>query len=120
MGLLGTGTQSRNLAGSGHCAGHKEWSCKWEKPFHGILGHCQQQPLSVGAWLTLQPHWGSGSATLGCATMCLGIARASTGRGGHSSGMAEEAAWPQQAQKEWEEEGLHMGEDAETTPGALV
>lgn len=52
--------------------------------------------------------------------MSLGIARASTGTGGHSSGMAEEAAWPQQAQKEWEEEGLHMGEDAEATPGALV
>lgn len=33
--------------------------------------------------------------------------------------MAEKAAWPQQAQKE-EEEGLHMGEDAETTPGALA
>lgn len=96
MGLLGTGTQSRNLAGSGH----KEWSCQQEKRFHdllhsaqleagcprqagskgcqaqtishhapawvlgaawqqgeplcspGILGHCQQQPLSVGAWLT--------------------------------------------------------------------
>lgn len=60
----------------------------------------------------LQPHGGSGSATSGCA-------RASTGRGGHSSGMAEEAAWPQQAQKEREEEGLHMGEDAETTPGAF-
>lgn len=42
------------------------------------------------------------------------------GRGGHSSGMAEKAARPQQAQKEQEEEGLHMGEDKETTPGALA
>lgn len=68
----------------------------------------------------LQPHWGSDSATPGCGTTSLGIARASTRRGGHSSGMAEEAAWPQQAQKEWEGEGLHMGEDAEAIPGALA
>lgn len=34
--------------------------------------------------------------------------------------MAEKAAQPQQAQKEREEEELHMGEDAEITPGALT
>lgn len=37
MGLLGTGTQSRNLAGSGH----KEWSCQWEKCFHDLLDSAQ-------------------------------------------------------------------------------
>lgn len=52
--------------------------------------------------------------------MSLGTARASAARGGHSSGMAEKAAWPQQAQKEGKEEGLQMGEDEETTPGALA
>lgn len=52
--------------------------------------------------------------------MSLGTARASAARGGHSSGVAEKAAWPQQARKEGKEEGLQMGEGAETTPGALA
>lgn len=83
----------------------------------GILGHCQQWPLSGGAWLTPAGKWH-------CQVwMCHhepGNCRASAGRGGHSSGGAEKAARPWQAQKEWEEEGLQMGEDAETTPGALA
>lgn len=37
MGLLGTGTQSRNLAGSGH----QEWSCQQEKRFHDLLHSAQ-------------------------------------------------------------------------------
>lgn len=97
MGLLETGAQSRNLAGSGSSlcvSGHKEWSCQWEKCFHdpgrqganaaepkpsptmpqpgfwgtareqgeplcspGILGHCQQRPLSIGASLTPAGKW---------------------------------------------------------------
>lgn len=46
MGLLGT--QSRNLAGSGRCAGHKEWSCQKEKPFHGLLYPAQLKLSAPG------------------------------------------------------------------------
>lgn len=49
-----------------------------------------------------------------------GNCQGSAGRGGHSSGVAEKAAQPQQARKEGKEERLQMGEDAETTPGALA
>lgn len=162
MGLLGT--QSRNLAGSGHCAGHKEWSCQRDKPFHD-LPHPAQLKLSgpgrQGANTArpkaspTMPSWGLGAAGRAtplpwhpgalpaAAPLCGGLSDAAAPMGkwqchiwmchhepgncqgqhwerGHSSGMAEEAAWPQQAQKEWEEEGLHVGEDAEATPGALA
>lgn len=83
-------------------SGHREWRCQWQKHFHDLLHSAQAQTIShhAPAWLLGQQGeplcspgallaaapWGSGIATSGCATTSLGVARASTGRGGTAQG----------------------------------
>lgn len=167
MGLLGTGTQGRNLAGSGHrvslgtksgaangrnasmtCSTQLSWKLNAPgrqganaakpkpSPTMAQPGFCGQHgnsaplaswdtassspSLSAGAWLTPAAPLGKWHCHIWMCHHEPGICQGQRWERGHSSERAEKAAWPQQAQKEWEEERLHMGEDAETIPGALA